>query len=199
MTSLNQSDIASALHDPITEDQAAELWDYFPYQTIKFSGRLKILDPLKQVATFTRRQRIRFLEDNVAIFFDRVWGDGVVFAGYSAPGLRILEPFKTFKGYIVPLALPRLFSKGEIFEVVTQRKIVGAFYETDGYWETAMSTPTDLVNISVITPADVVTGPAEIRSPARGDIDASQTDHALRLRVARPALNVPYRLQWAWK
>ena len=173
--------------------------DIFAYETIKFSGRLEILDRERRAARFVRRQRVRFLEDDVGVFMDRVWGEGVLFAGYAAPGLRMLEPIRTLKGYVVPLRLPRLFRKGDVFDIVTERRIIGAFYHPLAYWDTAMSAPTELVSIEVAAPAGTPIKRPEIVAPARGDMDARQRQRSLEFRVARPALDVPYKLAWSWE
>lgn len=171
----------------------------FQYETIRFSGRLEILDRDGRVARFTRHQRIRFLEDGVSVFMDRVWGDGVLFASYAAQRMRILDAIPTRKGYVVPLALPRPFRKGEIFDVVTRRRIMGAFTDHDAYWESAMSAPTELLTIDVLAPPSRDFRHPEIVAPPRGDLHAEQHLNLLEFRVRQPALNIPYRLAWSWK
>jgi hypothetical protein len=193
-----QSLMEAIRENPPTE-RASILNGYFPYETIKFSGRLKILDSDRQVAVFARRQRIRFLEDGVSVFFDRVWGEGVLFGAYFAPGLQILEPIRTPNGYIVPLQLPRRFRAGETFDIATRRRIIAAFYDPEGYWETATSVPANLVQISVVTPNGIGTDRQFVQAPPRGDIDATIGVNSMKLRVERPALNTSYRLGWLWK
>lgn len=105
----------------------------FRYETIWFHGRLEILDREGRVAIFRRHQRIRFLEDGVAEFIDRVWGDGVLFAGYEVRSMSLVEAIPTRKGYAVLLALPRAFVRGETFDVVTERRIVGAFIDCQAH------------------------------------------------------------------
>jgi hypothetical protein len=173
--------------------------DCFRYETLKFAGRLRILDRDRRVARFTRWQRIRFLEDDVQVFFDRLWGDGVLFAGYSAPSMRILDAFPTRKGYVVTLGLPQAFRKGETFDVVTQRRIVGAFIYDNAYWESAMGAPTELLSIDVFAPRGRTFDHPEIVAPPRGDIHADQHANVLRFRVRQPSVHIPYRLAWAWK
>ncbi len=172
--------------------------EVFPYETIKFSGRLEILDAKTRSARFIRRQRIRFLEDGVSVFMDRVWGEGVLFAGYAAPGLKMLEPIRTPKGYVVPLQLPRPFRKGDVFDIVTERRIIGAFYHPLAYWDTTMSAPTELVSIEVAVPPGADIRRPEIVVPARGDMDAKELRRAVKFRVSRPAVNIPYQLAWSW-
>ncbi len=173
--------------------------DVFSYETVKFSGRVEILHPKTRSARFVRRQRIRFLEDGVSVFMDRVWGEGVLFAGYAAPGLKMLEPIRTPKGYVLPLHMPRPFRKGDIFDIVTERRIIGAFYQPLAYWDTAMSAPTELVSIEVVVPPGAAVARPEIVAPARGDMDARQRHRSLEFRVARPAVRIPSKLAWSWQ
>ncbi len=182
-----------------TYDNAQPPRDSFQYETLSYGGRLDILDREGRLARFTRRQRIRFLEDGVGTFFDRVWGDGVLFAGYTTPGMRILDAIPTRNGYVVPLALPRPFRKGDTFEITTQRRIVGAFTDDLAYWDSAMHAPTEYLAIDVVSPHGRHFRAPDIVAPPRGDMDAKVHDRRLSLRLRRPALYTPYKLTWAWK
>jgi hypothetical protein len=188
-----------AIREGSLDEQAELLEGYFPYETIKFSGRLKILDDDRTNALFTRRQRVRFLEDGVGVVFNRIWGEGVLVGSYLAPGLSLMEPIKTRSGYILPLGLPRRFNRGETFEVVTQRRIVGGFSAENGYWETTLTKPADLIQITVVTPPSVGVNNPEIIASPRGDLYATKKANSLQLRVAHPGVNQPYRLRWSWK
>jgi hypothetical protein len=171
----------------------------FRYETISFHGRLEILDKEGRVAIFRRRQRIRFLEDGVAEFIDRVWGDGVLFAGYEARSMSLVEAIPTRKGYAVLLGLPRAFARGETFDVVTERRIVGAFIDHQAYWDSAMAAPTGSLTIEVRAPAGRSLARPEIVAPARGRMDLRQRRRSLKFQVKQPALQIPYKLEWSWK
>lgn len=170
-----------------------------PFETISFRGRVDVLDRDRQVAVFRRKQRIRFLENNVAVFFDRVWGEGVLFANYQAKGLRIIDAFQASKGYIVALSLPKRFKRGDVFDIETERRIVGAFYKDQGYWDSAMSAPTKLLSIDIVTPPGVGIRAPDIVAPTRDGIDADHQRQRLRLRAKGPQTHVSYSLRWAWR
>lgn len=191
-------DIMQAIRDHRQDGRLDAIEGYFPYETIKYAATLRFLDGRHSSAVFERHQKIRFIDDGVGVFFDRVWGDGILFGDYYARGLRVLEPIRALKGYIVPLLLPRVFRRGETFSIVTKRKTIAAFYDARGQWDTAMHAPTDLVTINVQADANELSD-SEIIAPPRGDIHAEQHAHQLRFRVARPALYTPYRLTWSWK
>jgi hypothetical protein len=188
-----------AIRNASPNERGELLNGYFPYETVKFSGRLKILDANRTTAVFTRRQRVRFLEDGVGVLFDRIWGEGILVGSYIAPGLTLMEPIRTPTGYVLPLGLPRHFRKGEIFDVVSHRRIVGAFSQPEGYWDTTMTKPTDLIQIAVVTPPGTAFSKPDIVAPPRGDMNITGKANLLKLRVARPAMNGPYRLRWSWK
>jgi hypothetical protein len=171
----------------------------FQYETIKFSGRLEILDREGRLARFARHQRVRFLENGVSIFMDRVWGDRVLFANYAAQGLRIIDAIATRKGYVVLLRLPRTFSKGETLDIVTQRRIVGAFTDDEGYWESAMYAPTEKVSLEILSPQGRRFAHPDISVPSLNHVRVQHRPTALSLSVREPALNIPYRLAWSWK
>lgn len=171
----------------------------FQYETINFSGHVEILDREGRIARFSRHQRIRFLEDGVGVFVDRIWGDGVLFAAYSARSMRILDAIPTRKGYAVVLTLPRPFIKGETFDIVTQRRIVGAFIDDHAYWDSAMAVPTELLTIDVFAPRGRDLRRPEVVAPLRGDIDAKHRPGSLHFRVRHPAIHIPYQLAWSWQ
>ncbi len=171
---------------------------YFQYETLEFAGRLELLDREDHVARFIRRQRIRFLEDGVSVFYDRVWGDGILFAGYFAQGLRMLQPIRTRKGYVLPLALPRPFRKGETFEVRTERRIIGGFTHREVHWDLAMAVPTELLTLDVNGPHSHFGRPMVV-APPHSHIDADVSHGSLRLRVRYPTVEVPYTLGWSRK
>ena len=173
--------------------------DFLLYETITFDSRLEIGEE-GRIAHFLRRQRVRFLEDDVTIFLDRVWGDGVLFASYDTGSTRIIDAFPTRRGeLVVLLGLPRPFRKGETFEVVTERKIFGAFTDQNAYWELTMSAPTQTLSLDVSDRGSRGTNAVYVAAPRLRGLDVVRHGkHSLRLKVDSPSLYVPYRLEWRW-
>ncbi len=179
-------------------NSANPLDGYFPYEILSFQGRLRLLDPQGGVAVFSRTQRIRFLEDGVGVFMDRVWGDGVLFANYYAREMHILEALRTNRGYVLLLSLPRRFNRGEVFEVETERRIVGGFLAEDGYWDSKMAGPTELLDLTVYGPSGRAFRRADVAAPPQSRMSASHHKNILQLQVRRPTPNLRYTLAWHW-
>ena len=186
----------SAAHDPdrVARDARA---GYFGYETLVYDGLLEIGEG-GRVAQFARRQLIRFLEDDATVFLDRVWGDGVLFAAYETGSARIIDAIPARRGYVALLRLPRRFRRGETFEIVTQRKIVGAFADEDAYWELAMSAPTAALSLQVSSRRARGMRTVHVAAPRLRGVDVRQRRRSLGLKVDSPALYVSYRLEWRW-
>ena len=57
------------------------------YEILDYNATLDIRDAVGEETTITRREVIRFLQDNVVAIHDHAWGDGDIFAEYRCrPG-----------------------------------------------------------------------------------------------------------------
>ena len=45
------------------------------YDILAYDAILELMDPKGETAVFSRRQKVRFLQDNVIAFQDYAWGD----------------------------------------------------------------------------------------------------------------------------
>ena len=181
-----------AAHERLARDARA---GFFSYETIQFDARLQVSEG-GRIASFRRRQLIRFLEKKATVFIDRVWGDGVLFASYESGPMHIIDVIPARKGYALLLGLPRPFRRGETFEIVTERKIVGAFMDQDAYWELSMSVPTALLSLRVSDRSARVMRAVHLSAAGPRGIKVRLQDRSVRLTVDSPALYVPYRLEW---
>jgi hypothetical protein len=60
------------------------------YEVLEYASRLELQDTKGKRAVFYKRQRVRFLQDNIIAFQDKAWGDGEIFADYKcSPGVAV--------------------------------------------------------------------------------------------------------------
>ena len=60
------------------------------YEILDYNSTLDIRDVKGEEARITRRETIRFLQDNVVAIYDHVWGDGGLFVEYICqPGIPV--------------------------------------------------------------------------------------------------------------
>ncbi len=168
------------------------------YETLSYDARLNVLDREGGTAVYERRQRIRITAPKASVFFDRVWGEGVLFRDYWTDGLDILEAIRGRNGWVVVLALPRQYSRGETFEVRTDRRIKGGFTRSTEYWDSTMFAPTRLLNLAIVSPARLRIRRPILRAPGTAGVTVEHRRNSLAMRVKSPGVYAPYRLEWAW-
>ena len=60
------------------------------YEILDYRSTLDLSDATGQKATISRRQAIRFFQDNIVAIHDHAWGDGKLFAKYHCrPGVPV--------------------------------------------------------------------------------------------------------------
>jgi hypothetical protein len=48
------------------------------YEVLEYESTLELLDAKGQRATFRKREKVRYLQDNVIAYRDQAWGDGEI-------------------------------------------------------------------------------------------------------------------------
>ena len=60
------------------------------YEILDYDSVLELKDRRGRVAVLKRRQKVRFLRDNIIAYQDQAWGDGELFAEYKcSPGVAV--------------------------------------------------------------------------------------------------------------
>lgn len=95
----------------------SHLWDKFHYhgmyEILDYDSTLEIVDPKGEKAVLTRREVVRFLQDNVVAIHDHAWGDGKLFAKYSCqPGVPV-DFYEDGSKYNVLISLRETKNRGE--------------------------------------------------------------------------------------
>lgn len=58
------------------------------YEILEYESTLELCDTKGSTAIFQKRQRVKFLQNNIIAFEDYVWGDGEIMADYKcSPGV----------------------------------------------------------------------------------------------------------------
>jgi hypothetical protein len=60
------------------------------YEVLAYEAELTLLDEKGSKARLTKRQQVRFLQDNIIAYQDQAWGDGNIFVEYRCtPGVEV--------------------------------------------------------------------------------------------------------------
>lgn len=177
------------------------------YEILDYDSTLQLADPQGKRAILTRRERIRFLQDNVVAIHDHAWGDGDLFASYKCqPGVPV-DIYEDGSKYNILISLRETKRKGDTLDLWIERIIEGGFTQRNEWLETEVDHWTDQMKLSIVFPKD--------RHCKRATLSRRKTDKTFRLpqdRFAllpngdqkltwsthRPSLHDCYTVKWVW-
>ncbi len=122
------------------------------YEVMDYELTLEIYDPKGRKATFQKRKKVRYLQDNIIAYQDYAWGDGDFLINYRTSRGTPVDRYRSgFKTYIL-LSLHEVRNRGDIDEFNIQWDIRQGFLTKDGYWGTDISQQTKHIKVNVIFP-----------------------------------------------
>ena len=72
------------------------------YEVLKYESMLELKDRGGKRATFKKREKVRYLQDNVIAYQDQAWGDGEVLLNYRCtPGTPVDRYRSSHRTYIL--------------------------------------------------------------------------------------------------
>ena len=145
------------------------------YETLEYESTLEIQNRKGTRATFTKRKKVRYLQDNISAYQDYGWGDGEILLNYRSSRGKAVDRYRSgYKTYIL-LSLREIKNRGDVDEFNIQWNIRKGFLTEDGYWATDISNRTKRLKVNVIFPKS--------RPPQRLSIEESNRK---RTRVLEP-------------
>ena len=122
------------------------------YEALDYESTLELHDHAGTKATFKKRKKICYLQDDVIAFQDYAWGDGEILLNYRTNrGIPVDRYRSGFKTYLL-LSLREVKNRDDLDEFIIQWDISRGFLTKDGYWSTDVSQPTRHIKINVIFP-----------------------------------------------
>ena len=177
------------------------------YEVLEYESTLELLDRKGKKATFKKRQKVRYLQDNIIAYMDQAWGDGEFLLDYRcSPGAAVDQYRFGHKTYIL-ISLREVKQRGDTDEFYIERKIKNGFLRQQEQWETDISHPTRYVAIRLIIPMGrpplrvALVENIRQKTTLVGDERQRQLPDG-RWQVAwetdNPRLNERYVLKWEW-
>jgi hypothetical protein len=105
------------------------------------------------LARVTKRNRVRFIQNNVLAIPDYIWGDGAMSSDYTCtPGKKVAEHQEGAKNCVV-IALDRMYKRDEELDIEIARTVRGAFTGKREWIEVKPVAGTPALSFMVIWPA----------------------------------------------
>ena len=122
------------------------------YEVLDYESTLEIHNRNGTRATFKKRKKIKYLQDNIIAYHDHAWGDGEILLDYRTSRGKAVDLYRSgYKTYIL-LSLREVKNRGDIDEFDIQWNLRNGFLTEDGYWSTDVSQKTNHIKMSVIFP-----------------------------------------------
>ncbi len=122
------------------------------YEILEYDSVLELCDPKGEVAILKRRQQVKFLQDNVIAFQDRVWGEGELFADYKvSPGVEV-DRYQDGDRWNVLISLRETKGSGDVEDFYIQRTIRNGFRKTEEWRQTDIHYQTRHLRLAIIFP-----------------------------------------------
>src|SRR5260221_6309477 len=97
------------------------------YEVLELDSRLELKDIKGQKAVNYKREKVRFVQNNIIAYQDKAWGDGEIFAEYKcSPGVAV-DRYKDGYRYRVLISLRETKKRGDIEEFHLERTIRNGF------------------------------------------------------------------------
>jgi hypothetical protein len=122
------------------------------YEVLECESTLELRDRKGNRATLKKREKVRYLQDNVVAYQDQTWGDGeILLHCRCTPGIPGDRHRSGYKTYIL-ISRREVKDKGDVDEFNIEWGIRQGFLRRAEQWETHVTHRTERLKINVVFP-----------------------------------------------
>jgi hypothetical protein len=122
------------------------------YEVLDYETRLELADTKGEKAILHKRERVRFLQNNILAYQDQAWGDGDIFADYQcSPGVAV-DRYREGHRWRILVSLRETKQSNDIQEFHIRRTIHQGFKKKVEDLQIEIDHVTRKFSISVVFP-----------------------------------------------
>ena len=119
---------------------------------LEYESTLELHDRKGNLATFSKREKVRYLQNYIITYQDQAWGDGEILINYRcSPGSPVDRYRSGYKTHIL-ISLREVKNKGDIDVFNVEWGIHHGFLLPKGFWATEISHRTRQAKTQIIFP-----------------------------------------------
>jgi hypothetical protein len=161
------------------------------YEVLSHDVVLELKDSRGKKAIYHKRQKVRFLQDNIIAFYDRAWGDGNIFDDYKcSPGVEV-DRFRDGYQYNILISLRETKHRGDKTTFNIQRTITDGFTKDEELLQSDVNHRMHTLSLSVIFPKS--------RLPTEVNMVEQNSDRTQRLDSRHLTILPDGRQQYKWE
>lgn len=177
------------------------------YDVLEHEATLELSDHSGKTALYSKRQVVRFTQDNIIAYQDQAWGDGDIFAKYKcSPGVAV-DRYREGNRYRVLISLRMTKNKGDEAEFRVERRIKDGFTKPEEELQADIDHKTKHALLRVIFPRErwakqiallTRNGTRTTSQPATDVIELPGKRQQVEWSIDNPAEHHAYVVHWQW-
>jgi hypothetical protein len=177
------------------------------YEVLRYESTLELKDGRGERAAFEKREKVRYLQDNVIAYQDQAWGDGKILVNYRCSPGRPVDRYRSGHKTYILISRREVKNKGDTDDFNIEWRIRQGFLRRTEQWETHVKHRTKHLKINVIFPKS---RPPRCSTLIEGNRQRSQNlgksaqvllpdgRWLVAWETHKPRLYEVYVLQWDW-
>lgn len=174
------------------------------FEILDMKMALDVVDARGRKAIYTKRERIRFLRDNITSIYDYGWGTGNTYASHRVKPGRVVERRRLGSRYRSLVILPEPQNKGDEMTLTVRRLWKGTLKGRPNWLEAEVHHKMQHLELVVMLPrgrrmqsARLLDRKGPVKPDPRVNVTA-QGRHRVQARITKPVLGNCYTLEWDW-
>ncbi|MCH7662895.1 MAG: hypothetical protein IH859_03385 [Chloroflexi bacterium] len=160
------------------------------YEVLEYETTLELHDHQGEKATVNKRQKVRYLQDNIIAYQDQAWGDGEILIDYKCSPGEPADQYQFDHKTIILISLREIKNKGDVDEFHITWRIKNGFVTETESWATYIQHRTKRLKVKIIFP--------ENRPPLRATLIESnrRRSHALKEKAKQQLPDGRWQIKW---
>ena len=177
------------------------------YEVLEYESTLELRDDKGKIASFQKRELVRYRQNNIIAYQDHAWGDGEILLNYRcAPGI-VVDQYRPGQKTFLLISLREPKRRNQVDEFNIEWEMRNGFVRSAELWETEIRHRTKQIKISIIFPKSRPPKAISVVEQLRRRRRQLGPESIRRLpdgrwsvgwKSERPKLNERYQLHWEW-
>ena len=177
------------------------------YEVLEYESILELVDKEGKKALFKKREKVKYLQDNIIAYQDQAWGDGGILISYKCKPGKPVDQYTPGKKTFILISLQEVKQKGDIDEFNIQWEMRDTFTRSKEQWETEVRHITKNLRINLLFPKDRPPRKLSVEEGIRQRTQVLDKKAITKLPNGRwlvswgnskPKLYERYILKWEW-
>ncbi len=122
------------------------------YEVLEYESLLELKDKKGERASFQKREKVRYRQNNIIAYQDHAWGDGEILIDYRcSPGV-VVDSYRPGQKTFLLISLQEPKRRGDIDEFNMEWKMRDGFIRPKELWETEIRHRTKKITMKILFP-----------------------------------------------